>query len=205
MRFAAPMDWMCEPWILSKTGLTLAEHQERTAGPVEIARGIRRSDVRERPAKSAPAAGVAGGVVEASPRPLVPPPPLDTQIGGEDADQPRGQEGSGVQAPVAATAKQSGNLSSASPLSASPPLPPWLLLPNAACCVCHRSLGGAFAWTPQLRYLHFRCSDCASNALNQEARAAAAYRSYRAGPCGTTTPAWSAIWPLASIWKPRRR
>lgn len=28
--FAAPMDWMCEPPILEKTGLTVAEHQERT-------------------------------------------------------------------------------------------------------------------------------------------------------------------------------
>jgi hypothetical protein len=28
--FAAPQDWMCEPWILEKTGLSLAEHQLRT-------------------------------------------------------------------------------------------------------------------------------------------------------------------------------
>ncbi len=28
--FAAPQDWMCEPWILAKTGLSLAEHQLRT-------------------------------------------------------------------------------------------------------------------------------------------------------------------------------
>jgi len=28
--FAAPQDWMCEPWILEKTGLSLAEHQRRT-------------------------------------------------------------------------------------------------------------------------------------------------------------------------------
>ncbi len=28
--FAAPQDWMCEPWILEKTGLTLVEHQRRT-------------------------------------------------------------------------------------------------------------------------------------------------------------------------------
>jgi hypothetical protein len=28
--FAAPQDWMCEPWILGKTGLSVAEHQQRT-------------------------------------------------------------------------------------------------------------------------------------------------------------------------------
>ncbi len=28
--WAAPMDWMCEPFILAKTGLTVREHQERT-------------------------------------------------------------------------------------------------------------------------------------------------------------------------------
>jgi hypothetical protein len=28
--FAAPQDWMCVPWILEKTGLSLAEHQRRT-------------------------------------------------------------------------------------------------------------------------------------------------------------------------------
>lgn len=30
MDFAAPQDWMCEPWITGRTGLTVAEHQERT-------------------------------------------------------------------------------------------------------------------------------------------------------------------------------
>jgi len=30
MDWAAPQDWMCEPFVLSKTGLTLAEHQHRT-------------------------------------------------------------------------------------------------------------------------------------------------------------------------------
>lgn len=30
MDWAAPQDWMCEPWILGKTGLTVAEHQART-------------------------------------------------------------------------------------------------------------------------------------------------------------------------------
>lgn len=28
--WAAPQDWMCEPWIVAKTGLTVAEHQHRT-------------------------------------------------------------------------------------------------------------------------------------------------------------------------------
>ncbi len=28
--WAAPQDWMCEPWILAKTGLTVAEHLRRT-------------------------------------------------------------------------------------------------------------------------------------------------------------------------------
>lgn len=30
LAWAAPMDWMCEPSILAKTGLTIREHQERT-------------------------------------------------------------------------------------------------------------------------------------------------------------------------------
>ncbi|MFF4536588.1 hypothetical protein [Streptomyces aureus] len=30
--WAAPQDWMCEPWIIQKTGLTVAEHQARTVG-----------------------------------------------------------------------------------------------------------------------------------------------------------------------------
>lgn len=28
--WAAPQDWMCEPWIVAKTGLTVGEHQRRT-------------------------------------------------------------------------------------------------------------------------------------------------------------------------------
>ena len=28
--FVAPQDWMCEPWIIQKTGLSVAEHQLRT-------------------------------------------------------------------------------------------------------------------------------------------------------------------------------
>ncbi len=30
LAWAAPMDWMCEPTMLEKTGLTIREHQERT-------------------------------------------------------------------------------------------------------------------------------------------------------------------------------
>jgi len=30
LAWAAPMDWMCEPWITGITGLTVAEHQRRT-------------------------------------------------------------------------------------------------------------------------------------------------------------------------------
>lgn len=30
MDFAAPQDWMCEPWILKKTGLSMDEHLRRT-------------------------------------------------------------------------------------------------------------------------------------------------------------------------------
>lgn len=30
MEWASPQDWMCEPWVLAKTGLTVAEHQQRT-------------------------------------------------------------------------------------------------------------------------------------------------------------------------------
>lgn len=32
MRYAAPQDWMCEPPMLAKTGLTVREHQARTVG-----------------------------------------------------------------------------------------------------------------------------------------------------------------------------
>lgn len=32
LEWVAPMDWMCEPWILAKTGLTEDEHQRRTVG-----------------------------------------------------------------------------------------------------------------------------------------------------------------------------
>ncbi|WP_033222224.1 DUF7221 family queuine tRNA-ribosyltransferase-like protein [Kitasatospora phosalacinea] len=30
LAWAAPMDWMCEPWIVQNTGLSVAEHQRRT-------------------------------------------------------------------------------------------------------------------------------------------------------------------------------
>jgi len=30
LAWAAPQDWMCEPWIRAKTGLSVAEHQRRT-------------------------------------------------------------------------------------------------------------------------------------------------------------------------------
>ena len=30
MIWAAPMDWMCEPWMIEKTGLSVEEHQRRT-------------------------------------------------------------------------------------------------------------------------------------------------------------------------------
>jgi hypothetical protein len=30
LAWAAPQDWMCEPWIIAKTGLSIAEHQRRT-------------------------------------------------------------------------------------------------------------------------------------------------------------------------------
>lgn len=34
LAWAAPMDWMCEPAVLAKTGLTVAEHQRRTVESV---------------------------------------------------------------------------------------------------------------------------------------------------------------------------
>ena len=30
LEWASPQDWMCEPWIIAKTGLTVSEHQKRT-------------------------------------------------------------------------------------------------------------------------------------------------------------------------------
>lgn len=40
MQYAAPRDWMCEPVILKKTGLSIAEHQQRTVDDYQ--------DLRER-------------------------------------------------------------------------------------------------------------------------------------------------------------
>lgn len=34
MQWAAPQDWMCEPWLIAKTGLTVLEHQRRTIDSV---------------------------------------------------------------------------------------------------------------------------------------------------------------------------
>lgn len=31
LEWASPQDWMCEPWVIAKTGLSVAEHQARTA------------------------------------------------------------------------------------------------------------------------------------------------------------------------------
>ncbi len=58
--WAAPQDWMCEPWIIAQTGLSVREHQERTvANFVELpGRGGRR---RWRPRAHARARG-AGAV-----------------------------------------------------------------------------------------------------------------------------------------------
>lgn len=30
LEWASPQDWMCEPWVVAKTGLSVAEHQRRT-------------------------------------------------------------------------------------------------------------------------------------------------------------------------------
>lgn len=30
LQWASPQDWMCEPWVIAKTGLSVAEHQQRT-------------------------------------------------------------------------------------------------------------------------------------------------------------------------------
>lgn len=40
LAWAAPMDWMCEPRMLAKTGLTVAEHQHRTIESVLHLRAI---------------------------------------------------------------------------------------------------------------------------------------------------------------------
>jgi hypothetical protein len=38
--WAAPQDWMCEPFVIAKTGLTVAEHQRRTIRSLVDLRGI---------------------------------------------------------------------------------------------------------------------------------------------------------------------
>lgn len=40
MLWAAIQDWMCEPWILEKTGLTLDEHQRRTIESLRVLREL---------------------------------------------------------------------------------------------------------------------------------------------------------------------
>jgi hypothetical protein len=40
MRWAAPQDWMCEPGMLAKTGLTVAEHQRRTVASIQELRAL---------------------------------------------------------------------------------------------------------------------------------------------------------------------
>lgn len=37
--WAAPQDWMCEPWIIEKTGLSVREHQERSIASFVSLRG----------------------------------------------------------------------------------------------------------------------------------------------------------------------
>ncbi len=40
LQWASPMDYMCEPWILAKTGLTVHEHQTRTIESVQRLREL---------------------------------------------------------------------------------------------------------------------------------------------------------------------
>ena len=40
LEWAAPQDWMCEPWILRKTGLSVVEHQRRTVVSVVELRAL---------------------------------------------------------------------------------------------------------------------------------------------------------------------
>ncbi|MFD3535338.1 hypothetical protein [Streptomyces sp. NPDC058664] len=40
INWAAPQDWMCEPWIVAKTGLSVIEHQRRTVGNYLDLKGI---------------------------------------------------------------------------------------------------------------------------------------------------------------------
>lgn len=40
LQWASPQDWMCEPWILAKTGKTVAEHQRLTIESVLLLRAL---------------------------------------------------------------------------------------------------------------------------------------------------------------------
>jgi hypothetical protein len=40
LQWASPQDWMCEPWILDKTGKTVAEHQRLTINSVLLLREL---------------------------------------------------------------------------------------------------------------------------------------------------------------------
>jgi hypothetical protein len=40
LAYVAPMDWMCEPLVLAKTGLSVAEHQRRTVRNYIVLRGL---------------------------------------------------------------------------------------------------------------------------------------------------------------------
>lgn len=40
LAWAAPQDWMCEPWILAKTGKTIDEHQQLTVESVLLLRAL---------------------------------------------------------------------------------------------------------------------------------------------------------------------
>jgi hypothetical protein len=40
LAWASPQDWMCEPWILAKTGRTVADHQQLTTESVALLREL---------------------------------------------------------------------------------------------------------------------------------------------------------------------
>lgn len=40
MAWMAPQDWMCEPWLTTKTGLSVIEHQRRTIRSVQSLRAV---------------------------------------------------------------------------------------------------------------------------------------------------------------------
>jgi len=45
LEWASPQDWMCEPWILSKTGKTIPEHQQLTVESVLLLRALLAGEV----------------------------------------------------------------------------------------------------------------------------------------------------------------